>query len=101
MQLALDLDGMASRYGISIRSVKTSTATQSTDPSQIVLPGQAPTYEKVEVTFNFISNYQNFKLMLADIEKSLRIMDVKSASFQTQDSGLYDYLISADTYWLK
>ncbi|MEK7177033.1 MAG: type 4a pilus biogenesis protein PilO [Patescibacteria group bacterium] len=100
VQLAFDLDGMASKYGISIRSVKTNTdITANQDFS--VLPDHAPTYNKASITFSFISNYANFKQMLADVEKSLRLMDVSSISFQSQDSGLYDYQISADTYWLK
>lgn len=101
VQLALDLDGIASRYGVSIRSVKTSTGATSGDQSLIVLSENAPTYEKANVSFNFISSYENFKRILADVERSLRIMDIKSITFQAQDSGLYDYQISADTYWLK
>lgn len=99
VQLAFDLDGMASKYGISIRSVKTNTDTSNQDLS--VLSDQAPTYSKANVTFSFISNYANFKQMLADVEKSLRLMDISTISFQSQESGLYDYQISADTYWLK
>ena len=101
VQLAFDLDGMASKHGISISSVQTNTDTQSADQSLTVLPEHAPTYNKASVTFSFIANYENLKKMLSDVEKNLRLMDISSISFQVQDSGLYDYKVSADTYWLK
>ena len=100
IRLALDLDGMASRYGISIKGIQT-TIGATGDANLIVLPEYAGVYEKATVSFSFISNYDNFKRLLADIEQSLRIMDVKSASFQAAESGFYEYQISADTYWLK
>ncbi|MDO8569654.1 MAG: type 4a pilus biogenesis protein PilO [bacterium] len=100
VQLALDLDSMASRYGISIKSIKTETGVAQ-DTDLIVLPEYAGVYEKATVSLSFISSYENFKLLLADIEKSLRIMNIKSVSFRASDTGLYDYEISAETYWLK
>lgn len=100
VRLALDLDSMASRYGISIKSIQTSVGV-SRDASLIVLPEYANNYEVATVSFSFISTYENFKGFLADIEKSLRIMDVKSISFQISDSGFYEYRVSIETYWLK
>ncbi|MDO8729302.1 MAG: type 4a pilus biogenesis protein PilO [bacterium] len=100
VQLALDLDSMASRYGISIKSIKTEKGA-ATDADFVVLPENASVYEKATVSLSFISNYENFKRLLADIEKSLRIMNIKSVSFKTSETGLYDYEISAETYWLK
>ena len=100
VKLALDLDGMASRYGISIKSVKAEVGTGA-NPSLIVLPENAKVYEKATVSFDFVSNYENFTRLLIDMERSLRILDIKSISFQTSESGLYDYKISVETYWLK
>ena len=99
VRLALDLDSMASRYGISIKSVQVTTGVNE-NAYIIVLPEYAGAYEKAEVSFSLVSNYENFMRLLADVEKSLRIMDVKSISFSTSESGLYDYQISVETYWL-
>jgi hypothetical protein len=100
VRLALDLDTIAARYGISIKDVRIET---KTDPNAAlaVLPDHALPYEKVPVTFTFISNYPNFMKMLGDLEKSLRIMDVKSASFKVSETGLYEHKLTVDTYWLK
>ena len=100
VKLALDLDGMASQHGISIKSVKAEVGA-GVDASLIVLPENAKVYEKATVSFDFVSNYENFTRLLTDIERSLRILDIKSISFLAGESGLYEYKISVETYWLK
>ena len=100
VRLALDLDSMASRHGISIDSVKVEVGAPK-EADLVVLPEYAEIYEKAVVSLKFVSNYKNFMLLLADIEKSLRIMDVRSVSFETTDSGFYEYELSVDAYWLK
>jgi len=100
VRLAHDLDNMASKYGISLKDIQTSGGS-SADANLIVLPENESSYKSATVTFSFISNYNNFKRFLQDIERNLRIMDVKSISFQSSESGLYSYIVSAEIYWLK
>ena len=99
VNLAMTFDSIASRYGISIKSVRTVEAKTDTGTS-IVAASPVP-YEKVTVSFSFVSTYDNFRKFMSDIEQSLRIIDVKSVSFQSTDSGIYEYQVSVDTYWLK
>lgn len=100
VRLALDLDTIAGRYGIAIRNVRVDT---KADPNaaSIVLPDHKLPYEKAIVTFGFISNYENFIRLLTDLERSLRIMDIKSVSFRVAETGLYEHQIQVETYWLK
>ena len=100
VRLALDLDGMASRHGIAIKNIQATTGS-NVDPNLIVLPENESVYGRATISFGFISNYQNFMSLLADIERNLRIMDVKNITFQSADSGLYDYQVAVETYWLK
>lgn len=100
VQLALDLDTIAARYGISIKNVRIDD-TSINNASLPVLPEYGKPYEKTTVSFSFISNYANFRKFLADLEKSLRLMNVKEVSFQAADSGLYEHQLSIETYWLK
>ena len=100
VELALDLDTMASAHDISIKSVQT-TMNKGDSRGLIVLPENAGVYEKATISISFVANYENFMRLIADIERSLRIMDIKLISFQANDSGLYEYKISAETYWLK
>ena len=100
VRLALDLDSMAARYGISIKNIQTILGTNR-NANLIVLPEYESAYETATFMFGFVSSYDNFMRFLADIEKNLRIMDIKSITFQTSDSGFYDYQVSAETYWLN
>ncbi len=98
--LARELDGIASRYGIIIQSVAIDN-TVGDDLKLITLPEGERPYERTAVSFSFISNYLNFVKFLSDLEKSLRIMDVRSSSFTISENGLYEHKITVDTYWLK
>lgn len=100
IRLALDIDAIASRYGLSIKNV--SVDGNNNDNSKVVIePQTGLPYDKVEVSFSFISGYDNFKKFMSDIEDSLRITDIKSVSFKTSDAGIYDHQVSVETYWLK
>jgi len=99
VRLALDLDTIAGRYGITLKNVQVGKS--DLNSALAVIPDQALPYEKVVVTFGFISNYENFMRMLNDLEKSLRIMDVKTVSFRVSESGFYEHQMSVETYWLK
>jgi len=99
--LAVDLDAIASRYGISIKEV-TVESDAKRNSKLVTLPDYDAPYSKVVVSFSFVSNYQNFSKFLVDLEKSLRIMDVKSVAFRVSDvAGLYEHNLSVETYWLK
>ena len=100
MRLALDLDSLASRYGITIKNIQTTMETTD-DASLPVLPENVPIYDRAIVSFGFIANYESFIRFMSDLEKNLRIMNIKSITFQATESGLYEYQISVETYWLK
>lgn len=100
VRLALDLDTIGGKYGIAIKDVRVET---KPDPNSAlaVIPAGGRDYEIATVSFSFISNYSNFIKMLSDLEKSLRIMDVKSISFAPEDTTLYEHTLKVETYWLK
>ncbi len=100
VSLAMNLDSIASRYGISIKSIQTAKD-NSNNSSTIVVGATTPIYGSVTFTFSFISNYASFRKFMQDIEKSLRITDIQSVSFQSTTNGLYEYQVSIKTYWLK
>jgi hypothetical protein len=100
VRLALDLDTIAGRYGIAIRSVSVN-AKADANAALAVIPDNRIPYEKAIVTFGFVSTYDNFMRFLGDLEKSLRIMDVKSVSFRVAENGLYEHEVQVETYWLK
>lgn len=100
VNLALNFDSIAARYGISIKSIRTVENKLDTGSNIIQSSAVAP-YGDVTVSFSFVSTYDNFRRFLSDIEKSLRIIDVSSVSFQTSPNNIYEFQLAVRTYWLK
>lgn len=100
VNLAMGLDNIGSKYGISIKSIQTAKADKN-NSSTIVQKTSGTLYGSASYTFSFIAPYANFRKFMKDIEQSLRITDIKSVSFQSTLNGLYEYQVSITTYWLK
>lgn len=100
VSLALNFDSIAARYGISLKSIRTIESKLDTGTAIVQSNNKKP-YERVTVSFSFVSTYPNFRKFMADIENSLRIIDVKSVEFQATESGVYEFQVSVETYWLK
>jgi Tfp pilus assembly protein PilO len=110
VRLVLDIDHIASAYGMRIKDVAVSTveerAAGTIGPSKNI-------YESVTLAFSMVSSYDNLINFVRDLEKSLRIVDIKEISLvsivnapvQPGDVGvqqdLYRYSIDLETYWLK
>lgn len=98
VRLTLDIDGIASKYGMRIRNVITSKA--SGNQTGAIGPSGKP-YETVTLSFTVAASYENIISFLKDIEKSLRIVDVKELSLRSSTGNLYEYKIRVETYWLR
>lgn len=100
VRLALDLDGLAGKYGISLKSVSVEKRQQENIGSFEFTDTSIP-YEKALVSFSFVSSYSNFTNFLRDIERNVRIMNIREISFLSNDTNLYEYKMTVETYWLK
>jgi hypothetical protein len=100
VRLALDLDTIAARHGISIRKVDVKLSGARNDGG-IDYQGASLPYEKATVTFQFVTEYGNFKSFLADLERNLRLADIRLVAFQSTENGLYDHKIVLETYWIE
>lgn len=98
VRLAMDLDSIASKYGVSITNVEVDSMDDSA--SAIVQNNGSP-YERVTISFRFVANYESFRNFIEDVERSLRIIDVRTISFRTAESGFYEYRMEIETYWVK
>jgi Tfp pilus assembly protein PilO len=96
VRLLLDLDAIASKYGMTLRNVSIS------DPQAVTETPEEVTQDLQSVSVNFAvsASYQNFLLFLEDLERSLRLVDVESVSFQASDVDLYEYAVGLRTYWI-
>lgn len=99
VRLILDLDSMATKYGMRVRDVKIESDSERKDSGGIGVSDSA--YESVILSFTVSGSYTTFRQFLADLERSLRLVDVVGLSFTATDNGIYDYTFNIKTYWLK
>jgi Tfp pilus assembly protein PilO len=104
IRLIADIDGVAARHGISISGVSFSETNNDVSSSVIGAPEPKP-YQSSTINLSFSSNYQNFKQFLNDLEKSLRLIDIRSIELsqpsEVLNPDVYQYKISAEVYWIK
>jgi len=104
VRLVLDIDHIASTYGMRLKNVAISA---KEDRHEDVIGPDTNPYKSVSLSFSIASTYDNLKQFIKDLERSLRIVDVTSIALEsletvTGGSGeLYSYNISLKTYWLK
>lgn len=99
VRLILDIDNIASKYGLRIQNVVVSSALTSQASSVVIV--QEGLFDSVELGFTVITGYENFLQFIEDLETSLRLVDVVSLSFRVIDNTLYSHSFRIRTYWLK
>lgn len=99
VKLVLDIDNIASKYGLRIQNVVVSNARTSQANNVAVV--QEALFDSVELEFTVIAGYENFIQFIEDLETSLRLVDVVALSFNVSDDTLYGHGFRIRTYWLK
>lgn len=101
VRLVLDLDGIARSHNILIQNVKVSTDAE-TESSRNAIGSDPNPYRSVALSFSVAATYEDFLTFIKDLELSLRIVDTATVSFVSRDdSNVYSYQVSVNTYWLK
>lgn len=100
VRLILDLDGIASKYGILVRDVSINEDVTERGEDVVVTE---KTFGKIELSFSVTAPYNEFKKLMRDLEQSLRLVDLKKLSFRPKESNpdLIDFNLTITTYWLK
>ncbi len=100
IRLILDINGIAAKYGMSIKNIKISQIqTAASAPGT----GQSP-LGSIQLSFSVVSPYENLQPFLKDLENSLRLVNITSLSFNANandNSGSFIYNLTLETYWLK
>lgn len=97
VRLIIDVDSIADRHDLSVAniSVTGNEEGQATGPD-------SRAYGIANVSFSVATTYDRFKTFLADLERSMRLLDITSISFGQPDAvGRTTYSIRAQTYWLR
>ncbi len=102
IRLIIDIDNIATRRGLPLRNVQLGEISDSAvarDPLAVGDSGNP--VGSVTLTFSVSATYEDFLLLLADLEHSLRIVDIENISFDVKDTETNDYTITIRTYWLR
>jgi hypothetical protein len=100
VKLISQIDAVAAKYGISITKISSKEVSPSVGTS-IESAGPQKAYQSSIIGFSFIAPYDKFNAFLNDLEKSLQILDIKSAKLVTQENQAYSYDVEFETYWYK
>jgi len=110
VRLILDLDSLAGKHNIAVQNVVVSGQTGAVGTQSAVgaIGASKQKYDSLTLTFTTQGTYQTFQEFMADLELSLRIVDLvslKIASITSSDARaaepLYTYTLTIRTYWLK
>ena len=90
-RLINDIDALASKQGIKIKTIKTEEKAGAKDTN----------YKLVELNFAADMPYQKLAVFIRDLEDSLRMIDVVKVSIKTDETGNIKNNLTLRTYWLK
>ncbi len=101
VRLIIDINTLASRYGMSLGGIAIGLPDESTTEGAIGPSGDE--FGRLSLSFSVAATYDRFRAFLGDLERSLRIIDVSSLSFTASElpGGLTTYNVTLTTYWLK
>lgn len=107
VRLIIDINNIATRYGMTVKDAKIKTESKKDDTGQdpnvklINNPSGAIGQGTVTIAFTVEGSYEVFREFLGDLASSLRLVDVKRLSFKATDKDTYQYSVELSTYWLK
>ncbi len=103
VRLVLDLDTLASKNGLALQNISVSSPQDSaTADAGITIGAEMATYDSLTMSFQTTGTYDRFIVFLAELEESLRIVDIEKLNINAVGSGVgYTFDITLRTYWLK
>lgn len=110
VQLILDLDGLASRSGLTITNFNTtesvtsvtgdSVETDAEPTGRLVLLDPSKPYESLDLSITASGSYAQMRSFLDGVESSLRPLDLTSLQLLDTPTGIYRYQMTFRLYWL-
>lgn len=106
VRLVLDLDTLASKHGLALQNVVISAAAPEDPAAAEIIGPSLEEYGSLTLGFATTGAYDRFVTFLADLEKSLRVVDVVELKITPAASTVgaeptYRFDIVLRTYWLK
>ncbi|HAO64604.1 TPA: hypothetical protein DCQ44_01325 [Candidatus Taylorbacteria bacterium] len=103
-RLFLDIQGVASHYGTSIQDISVGAGQASGAVATTQAIGSSKKqYGQMVLGFSINTTYENLSLFLNDLEKSLRLVEIKSLGFtaDNKNPNHYKVALSINAFWLN
>ncbi len=106
VRLIIEINAIAARHNLSLLDIAVGDVDRGTTDSRST-PGQlgpeSSSYGSVALSFSTLAKYDTFRAFMADLERNLRLIDIKNISFgeASVGTGLTSYGVTFDTYWMK
>ena len=99
VRLASNISSVAAKHGITIDNVSSKI---KNNPTEIITEGGSDSvYGSSIISLGFKGNYDSFNKMMIDLEKSLRVLDIRSIKLSKEDNVLHKFEIELETYWYR
>lgn len=100
VRLVSQIDNIASKHNLKIDRI-TSREVSSSVGNSVAEAEPEKLYKSAVIGFSFAAPYEKFNEFMADLEKSLRILDIRSVKINTSTTGPFTYSVEFEVYWLK
>lgn len=120
IKFVLEIEQIANLHGMPLKNIKFEKNNKQDGTDNKISMGNMvisknnlnnKPYGVFSVQFTTEGKYSSFLAFLQDLERNLRLMDIKSISFSVPDLGMnkpnsinpniYSYQLTVNTYWLK
>lgn len=102
IRLIIDVNNIATRRGLTLKNVQLGTiSNQANAANPLAVGDSGAPLGSATLGFTVAASYDDFLVLLADLEHSLRVVNVEKISFSAGERAENDYTFSIRTYWLR
>lgn len=101
IRLIIDINNIAARHGLSLKNVQLGEVSSGSQKASATSVGSSgDPVGSVQLGFTVSAKYDDFRAFLADLEHSLRLINVEKMIFKVSGGATNDYDLTIRTYWL-
>ncbi len=101
VRLIIDVNNIASQYSMTLKNISlTEVGAASASAKTLAIGPEEDQFKSVGLKFGVSGSYDAFRSFVRDLERSLRLVDIDTVSFNAQEDS-YEYAVTISTYRLK
>lgn len=105
VRLLVDIKEIAKKKNILIKSIDVSggptSDSKNTKQNTVAVQKGPARYGTLTIAFSFSASYKTFIDFMNELERSLRLVDIRDVSVSAGNSDIYNYSLKVETYWLR